>query len=249
MLNTRLAQLQSHLQPNQAILFSAPPDLAYFARFITLLPEEREGFFVVTKNECYLIKATFSPLPAIVDYQVLEPCRLPSLTNHLRTIISNHNLNDISLDYSSLFVDEYLAIQKLAEELHLNLAQLERNDIWQQRMIKDENELLDLRLAGQYGVAACEKVLQNLQTGVTEKQIANQIEIELLNLGADRSAFPTIVAFGAHTAEPHYQPGNVALQTGMPVLIDMGAMVHGYRSDLTRSVWFGESGIEDRHPE
>ena len=57
--------------------------------------------------------------------------------------------------------------------------------------------------------------------------------------GAEKSAFHTIVAAGAGTSQPHYRPGNRKIRSGEPVLLDWGASVDGYLSDLTRVVFTG----------
>jgi Xaa-Pro aminopeptidase len=233
-------QLQQSLSPGQAILLSAPTDLTYFADFYILLPEEREGFFVVTVDDCYLIKATFSPAAATPRYHILEQCKPLALAQHLATIIRTHQLHELALDYSSLYVDEHQAIQSVADKDQVSLVQLDKNRVWQCRMIKDEQELEKMRVAGKYGQFVFTMILEGLHQGITEKEVAKHIEVELLKLGADKSAFPSIVAFGAGGAAPHYQPGNVPLTNNTAVLIDMGAMVDGYRSDLTRSFWFGD---------
>src|SRR6185369_4782244 len=64
-------------------------------------------------------------------------------------------------------------------------------------------------------------------------------------LGAEGPAFPTIVAFGAHATLPHHQPGATKLTSETSVLIDCGASVEGYNSDITRTVWFGKKTTPD----
>ncbi len=236
----RFQHLQRTLSPDQAILLSSPTDLTYFANFLILVPEEREGFLLITQKACYLIKASFSPVPQHHTYRVLEQCRPPALAKHLEEIFTTHQLRYLNLDLSSLFVDEYKAIQEVAQRHHLELLEIEKDTLWQHRMKKDTQEIALMRTAGRYGQQAFQHIFDRLAVGMTEKEVANQVEIELLQLGADKSAFPTIVAFGAHGAEPHYQPGDVPLKKNTAVLIDMGAIVHGYRSDLTRSFWFGD---------
>lgn len=235
----RFRQLQQLLQANQAILLSTPTDLRYFASFSVLLPEEREGFFLITSDESYLIKASFSPAPSTADYQILEHCRPTALAQHLTKIIEKHQLQEIRLDYSSLFVEEYQAIQTVAQQKNVSLTGLDREQIWKYRMVKDQEEIEIMRQAGRYAQAAFKAIFDQLQVGMTEKAVALQIEVELLKLGADQTAFPTIVAFGEHGALPHHQPGESTLKKETAVLIDMGAMTQGYRSDLTRSFWFG----------
>ena len=64
--------------------------------------------------------------------------------------------------------------------------------------------------------------------------------------GADDVSFPTIVAAGPNASRPHHEPGDRIIVNGDAVIIDMGASVHGYRSDMTRTVLIGDVGEEIR---
>jgi Xaa-Pro aminopeptidase len=75
-----------------------------------------------------------------------------------------------------------------------------------------------------------------LEKGITELDLKRNIETELLENGADRRAFPCIVAFGNHTQDPHPVPGIRKLKDGDTILIDIGAMLKGYSCDLTRTI-------------
>src|SRR5258708_19064043 len=150
----RFQQLQRSLSPGQAIILSTPTDLAYFAQFQTLVPEEREGFFIITSEECYLVKASFSPAPEAHSFKILNQSRPFDLAQHLRQIITDHHLHELCFDFSSLFVEEYLAIQKVAAEQHASVVALEKDRIWQYRMIKDNLELEEMHRAGHFGEAA-----------------------------------------------------------------------------------------------
>jgi len=75
--------------------------------------------------------------------------------------------------------------------------------------------------------------------GRTEAEIATMLEYRMRLRGSERAAFETIVAAGAHSAMPHYRPGPTRIGRGEFVLIDWGAVVDGYCSDLTRMVFTG----------
>jgi Xaa-Pro aminopeptidase len=89
-------------------------------------------------------------------------------------------------------------------------------------------------------------VLGGLRAGVTEREVAWELEICMRRLGADGLAFDPIVAFGEHTAEPHHRPGERPLRRGDLVTLDFGARVEGYRSDMTRTVVFGSASPRQR---
>ena len=111
------------------------------------------------------------------------------------------------------------------------------------RTTKDENEIELLETAVNLADSAMEQALQSVHPGVTEIEVAKVIEAALRELGADAVAFDTIVGAGANGAMPHHRAGQTLIKKGDPVVIDMGALFKGYRSDLTRTVLADPSRI------
>lgn len=114
------------------------------------------------------------------------------------------------------------------------------------RAIKDLEEIAKLQRAVDVGDAAFEYVASRIEPGWTEKQIAWEIEKHARENGAEALSFPTIVAAGPHGAMPHAQPRDVHLKEGDSLVIDMGVIVDGYCSDLTRTIYAGEPDDEFR---
>ncbi len=114
------------------------------------------------------------------------------------------------------------------------------------RAVKDEGELQLIRQAAQLADAAFEHALKVVREGMTEKELAWEIEAFLRSHGADAIAFPPIVVFGERTALPHGQPSDRPLRKGDLVTLDLGAMVNGYCSDLTRTFVFGRPNSEQK---
>ncbi len=108
------------------------------------------------------------------------------------------------------------------------------------RAVKEPAEIEKLQRAVDVGDAAFEAVSQRIEHGWTETQVAWEIEKHARENGADGLSFPTIVAAGPHGAMPHAQPRDHAIEAGVPVVIDMGVIVDGYCSDLTRTIVIGE---------
>ncbi len=107
------------------------------------------------------------------------------------------------------------------------------------RLFKDERECTLIRQAQQAAEKVFEKVLPEITPGKTEKEIAFLI-LEGLYTRADGPSFPPIVASGPNSALPHAVPSDRPLQEGEPVIVDMGARLDGYCSDMTRTVFCGE---------
>jgi Xaa-Pro aminopeptidase len=107
------------------------------------------------------------------------------------------------------------------------------------RMVKDAHELATIRAAAAITDAVMAEVPKIAHTGMQEKQLAWELERRMRERGATGLAFPVIVAFGPNSAMAHHQPGERELQEGDPIIIDMGAKLDGYASDLTRSFFMG----------
>jgi Xaa-Pro aminopeptidase len=108
------------------------------------------------------------------------------------------------------------------------------------RTIKDADEIAALQRAVDCGDAAFSAVAERIEPGWTEKQIAWEIEKHARENGAEHMSFPTIVAAGPHGAMPHAMPRDVAVKEGDGIVIDMGVIVDGYCSDLTRTIPVGK---------
>ena len=114
------------------------------------------------------------------------------------------------------------------------------------RQVKDPAEVDALRRACAITGDAFTKALGWLGAGMTERAVARRLVDTMLDLGADGSAFPPIVAAGANGAVPHHAPGDRALEVGDMVTMDFGALVDGYHADMTRTVAIGMASVDQR---
>ena len=109
------------------------------------------------------------------------------------------------------------------------------------RAVKDEDELAALRRAIALGDAAYAHIADFMQPGMTERQVAWELESFMRTHGAEKLAFEVIVAAGPNGAMPHAHPTDRVIQAGEPVVMDLGTVVDGYCSDLTRTVVLSEA--------
>lgn len=112
------------------------------------------------------------------------------------------------------------------------------------RKVKDDHEIDLIRKSVQVAEEAFEAVRGEIKAGLTENHIAGLIIFELRARGAADASFPPIVAAGANSSLPHYQPGEALVQRDQPLLMDWGANFKGYCSDLTRTFFVGR--VSDR---
>jgi len=108
------------------------------------------------------------------------------------------------------------------------------------RKVKDDQEVEALERAAEIAAQALRDTLPLLKPGMSETEVAAELEYRMLGLGAERPAFETIVATGARTALPHAMTGRRTMKEGDLLLCDFGVRWQGYRSDLTRTFVVGE---------
>jgi Xaa-Pro aminopeptidase len=108
------------------------------------------------------------------------------------------------------------------------------------RIEKDEGEIEQIRQAVVLASRAFSETVPLLRPGIREMEVAAEIEYRMRRYGAEQPSFETIVAFGPRTALPHARAGARALQPGECVLMDLGAILNGYVSDMTRMVFLGK---------
>jgi Xaa-Pro aminopeptidase len=116
--------------------------------------------------------------------------------------------------------------------------------IEQLRRVKDAGELWRMQEAARIADDALANVRPLLAEGVTEKEFAIALDFEIRKLGATGNSFETIVAAGPNGAKPHARPSDRRIEPGELVVLDFGAIVDGYCSDMSRTVCAGEPSPE-----
>ena len=113
-------------------------------------------------------------------------------------------------------------------------------------MIKTPDELLKIMKAAAMGDICFSHILEFIRPGMTELEVADEIERTLMGLGAEGLAFPTICVSGVNTTKPHGEPGDKVIEIGDFVTMDFGAVVEGYCGDMTRTIGIGHVSDEQR---
>lgn len=214
----------------QGMIISNPINIRY------LIGIEAEGVLVLTRKENIYI----------TDGRYLEK------VNSVLTIdddIIVYDINDVSKeDYENFFMfcenvgfeENYLTYAKYKEYMHKyrinNFVETE-NIIEKQRAIKDEREIENIAKACEITDNCFKYLLDYIKKGMTEKQIAMEIERYFIENGADGLAFETIVASGPNSSMPHAVPTDRQIQSGDVITIDFGCKYKGYCSDMTRTIF------------
>lgn len=158
------------------------------------------------------------------------------------------NLN--KYDYEAIFMlsenvgfeENYVTYEqykKYLQTYQVNLVETE-GLIENQRIVKDEDEIETIRKVCEITDKAYEYIIRNIKKGMTEKEVAFEIEKFMILNGADTKAFDLIVAFGENTSMPHAVPTDRVVQKGDIIQFDIGCKVNGYCSDFSRVVFVEE---------
>ena len=120
-----------------------------------------------------------------------------------------------------------------------------RSEVESIRMVKDGEELQRIREAARLGSSLVDTALQAIRPGVTEIEVAAEMEYDARQKGAEAMSFDTIVASGVRSALPHGRASSAHVDRGF-VVLDFGVILAGYCSDKTRTVYVGKPTARDR---
>ena len=130
----------------------------------------------------------------------------------------------------------YETYKKYLQTFQVNLVETE-GIIENQRIVKDEEEIECIQKACEITDAAFEYIIKNIKKGMTEKEVAFEIEKFMIKNGADGLAFSSIIASGSNSSMPHAVPTDRRITAGDVLQFDIGCMYKGYASDFSRVVF------------
>lgn len=193
-----------------------------------------EGFLVVGKVTAYFTDARYFYAAKEKLSAVGIRAELYQGLDKLMAFIKDSGAEKLFVDYTTVTVKEFneyssygITICDFSDRL-INM-----------RSIKDDEELSLIEKACEIAEKAYHASIKTVKVGMTETELKNTIENNIISLGGDGASFDIIVAFGSNAAVPHHETGNTILKENNVILVDMGALVCGYMSDLTRTCYFG----------
>lgn len=220
-----------------AALIVSPLNRLYFTGFKT-----SEGLLLVTRDESYFIVDFRYYEAALAQISGIKVVLATNFKCEILDIIGQHNIKNILLETSGITLAEVIKFEKWLKDEEVELLKTKTLDdaIFSLREIKTADELKNIKIAQEISEKALNKLLPTIKPGMTEKEIAFNLEFCMKKEGADAIAFDLIVASGKNSAVPHAVPTDKPIQAGDFLTIDMGAVYGGYHSDMTRTVAVGK---------
>jgi Xaa-Pro aminopeptidase len=157
--------------------------------------------------------------------------------------IQRLRLKSLAFEQNRISYDDYVHLKELGIGVRLKPVS---GVVENFRTIKSRAEIATIQASVQLNSAALEQALRHFKPAMTEVDLAAEIDYRMRRLGADGSAFETIVASGERSALPHAKPTDHPVRPDELLLIDMGANVAGYASDMTRTFAVGKLDAKKR---
>lgn len=226
----RMAQLKEDLE--YPFLVTEREDLFYLlgfqgsTGFLLVFPDKTPVFF------CDGRYATQAKEEIKLEVEIQE--FRDEITKNIKEAVSGNG-------YQKLLVEDSLKIRfyELLKNQGLEVTPVS-SPSRQMRMIKDEEEIEEIKKAVRISEEALKKVRSLFREGVKEKDMALELDYQMRLLGGEETAFPTIVAGGKRSALPHARPSSYSFKDNDWAIVDWGARVNGYCADLTRVIVIGE---------
>jgi Xaa-Pro dipeptidase len=251
-MNNRIEKLQTWLndQDIEAVFINSKENVFYLSNFLTDPHERLMGLFLFKEAEPLFV------LPAmekgqlkssgwnheIIGYADHEnPWELIAQAVQKRNTGKSERvaLEKDVLSYSRS--ESFLALFPGADVINVE------DELNELRVVKDENEIEIIRRAAEMADFGVQTGVEALQEGITEMEVLAKVEYELKKKGIRQMSFSTMVLFGEKSGEPHGNPGDRKLKPGDFVLFDLGVVLEGYCSDITRTVAF--KSVSDKQKE
>ena len=147
-----------------------------------------------------------------------------------------HNRENVGFEENYLTFAEY---ENIIRKYRIKNMEETEGIIEKMRMVKDEDEIRKIEKACEITDKCFDYITSFIKIGMTERQIALEIQKYFLENGAEGEAFETIVASGENSSKPHAVPSDKIIREGDPITIDFGAKYKGYCADMTRTIFAG----------
>lgn len=221
----------------KAALFLVPQN----RRYLTDFPSS-DGAVLLTSEMVYLL----------VDFRYFEAAqkqaknckvlRYDSLNEKITELLKKHGIKEVHFESENLSVADFKRLEKscfAAGADAISDGSLDR-EIMTLRSVKTNEEIQKIEESQAITDAAFTHILPFIKEGITEREIALEIEIFMRRQGAEAVAFELIVVSGKNSSLPHGVPSDKIVQRGDFITMDIGALLNGYHSDMTRTVAVGE---------
>ena len=237
-MNSRLTNLRRELarQELAAMLISQSENRFYLSGF-----DGSSGYLLVTSDNATLatdFRYTEQAGKQAPDYSIFQITGL--ISGWLPGFVAEVNSGKLGFEAGDVSFTLHRQLTEILADTSPGLSLVPVEGMVESlRATKEPAEIDTISQAAAISDNALEQVAERIQPGITEKEVAWELEKSMRESGSEGMPFDIIVASGPNAALPHHQPSDRRIQAGETIVIDMGARVSGYCSDLSRTLCLG----------
>ncbi len=207
-----------------------------------------EGLALITNKDNYLLtdsRYTEQAEKESPDFKIIidEPKIKNARVLSLKKILGKRKIKKIAFECNNLTYADFNKYSDSFESVKLLPA---KNIIERIRMVKDKEEIIKMKKAAQITTESLKDVLETIEPGMRELDIASELAYTMRKKGAQKEAFETIVVSGERSSLPHGKPSEKKIVEGELITIDMGANYQNYNSDITRTIIIGKENQKQK---
>lgn len=234
-------------KPNSAMLIFSDINISYLSAFTghaaTVLLTSKGNYLLTDYRYFEQAKSQASHFKVICRDRANQ-----SLASLIEDLLFQDDCQHLCYESEHISVNQWQQIQQQVSKLtSLNHIEAIVGSVEALRYIKSTTEIEYIEQAATIADKALALMLNSVKAGVTERELAIELDYQMAKLGSEEVSFATILLFGERSALPHGIPSARKLKNGDFILIDFGAVVNGYRSDMTRTFIFGQASAEQKH--
>ncbi|TDT61957.1 M24 family metallopeptidase [Fonticella tunisiensis] len=204
-----------------------------------------ESFALITRDKAFFITDSRFTEQAQIEvkegYEIIE--YRPPIADTIKRLVEDNNIKSLGVEEDRMTFEDYDTYRNVLEGVNivkLNYA------IEKLRMIKDNEEVEFIAKAAEIADRAFEHILGFIKPGMTEIEIALELEFFMKKLGASALSFPIIAASGWRSSLPHGEASEKKVEEGDFLTLDFGCVYKGYCSDMTRTIVIGRASEKQK---
>ena len=229
-----LQKLLGEQAQNTCALIISPENRKYFTGF-----ESSDGFLIVSENRAVFITDGRYIEAAEKQISNCEVKLLGKTYPQIAEILKEMNCNRLLVESTRMTVSTYNSLKGVLKKIPVSTDTTLDTIINTLRSVKTEIEVENIIKAQRIAEDAFNHILNFIKVGVTEKEIALELDFYMLRHGGEGLSFETIAVSGANSSMPHGVPSNKKIENGDFITMDFGTIINGYHSDMTRTVAVG----------
>ncbi|HIP40227.1 MAG TPA: aminopeptidase P family protein [Desulfocapsa sulfexigens] len=239
-ISKRIEKIQAQLRRKKinAILITQPHNRRYLSGYSAADHDigESSGVLLIPARKPPLLLTDFRfQIQAEHEVGDMDVILYPKgLLTLLKKLLPDLGITSLAFESHYTLHSAAEKLQSMADKLSITLIPMD-GMVEKMRLIKDEDEIEKIRRSVLLNEKVFQKIYKTIKPGQTEIDIALAIESTMRRKGAEAPSFETITATGKRSALPHAVPGAVKVKKNKPLMIDMGLILDGYCSDMTRT--------------